>query len=77
MVSHNDLEMKEQLKSCSRRMFVQRAALLGGMVALGPGSYLYCPNRSWGADPIKVGIATDLTGPSVARASRTPMSLRW
>ena len=38
-------------------------SLLGGMIALGGGSYLYNPRGSWAADPIKVGIATDLTGP--------------
>src|SRR5713101_6277346 len=47
----------------SRRVFIQRASLLGGMIALGGGSYLYQPKRSWSADPIKVGIATDITGP--------------
>ncbi|HKB83678.1 MAG TPA: substrate-binding protein [Burkholderiales bacterium] len=48
--------------SASRRLFLQRAGLLSGMIALGGGSYLYNPKGSWAADPIKVGIATDLTG---------------
>src|SRR5262249_23895594 len=53
----------QQLQSYSRRLFAQRAGLLGGMMALGSGSYLVNPRGSWAADPIKVGIATDLTGP--------------
>ena len=48
--------------SASRRLFLQRTSLLTGMVALGGGSYLYNPTGVWAADPIKVGIATDLTG---------------
>jgi ABC-type branched-subunit amino acid transport system substrate-binding protein len=48
--------------SASRRLFLQRAGLLSGMIALGGGSYLYNPKGGWAADPIKVGIATDLTG---------------
>ena len=49
--------------SASRRLFLQRSSLLSGMVALGGGSYLLNPEGVWAADPIKVGIATDLTGP--------------
>lgn len=49
--------------SASRRLFLQRASLLSGMIALGSGSYLLNPKGAWAADPIKVGIATDLTGP--------------
>lgn len=48
--------------SASRRLFLQRASLLSGMIALGGGSYLYNPKGVWAANPIKVGIATDLTG---------------
>jgi ABC-type branched-subunit amino acid transport system substrate-binding protein len=48
--------------SASRRLFLQRASLLSGMIALGGGSYLYSPKGVWAANPIKVGIATDLTG---------------
>ncbi len=49
--------------SASRRLFLQRASLLSSMTALGGGSYLLNPKGAWAADPIKVGIATDLTGP--------------
>ena len=49
--------------SASRRLFLQRASLLSGIIALGGGSYLLNPKGAWAADPIKVGIATDLTGP--------------
>lgn len=48
--------------SASRRLFLQRASLLSGMIALGGSSYVYNPKGVWAADPIKVGIATDLTG---------------
>ena len=48
--------------SASRRLFLQRTSLLTGMIALGGGSYLYNPKGVWAANPIKVGIATDLTG---------------
>lgn len=48
--------------SASRRLFLQRTSLLSGMVALGGGSYLLNPEGAWAAAPIKVGIATDLTG---------------
>ncbi len=48
--------------SASRRLFLQRTSLLTGMIALGGGSYLYNPKGVWAASPIKVGIATDLTG---------------
>jgi|SRR5579859_1421152 len=53
----------ELLKSHSRRLFMQRAALFSGMIALGGGSYILNPKKAWGADPIKVGFALDLTGP--------------
>jgi len=56
-------DYKQKLQSYSRRLFMQRAGLLSGMVALGGGSYLLSPKGTWAADPIKVGIATDLTGP--------------
>ena len=48
--------------SASRRLFLQRTSLLTGMIALGGGTYLYNPKGVWAASPIKVGIATDLTG---------------
>ena len=56
-------QQDDGLKSYNRRLFMQRASLLSGMVALGSGSYLLNPRAAWAADPIKVGIATDLTGP--------------
>jgi ABC-type branched-subunit amino acid transport system substrate-binding protein len=59
----DDQDYKQRLQSYSRRMFLQRATLLSGMVALGGGSYLLNPKGAWSATPIKVGIATDLTGP--------------
>jgi ABC-type branched-subunit amino acid transport system substrate-binding protein len=62
-MSKNEKEIEQRLQSYSRRLFLQRASLLGGMVALGAGSYVYNPKGSWAASPIKVGIATDLTGP--------------
>lgn len=49
--------------SMGRRLFLQRSALLGGMTALGGGSYLMTPSPAWAAEPIKVGFALDLTGP--------------
>ena len=57
----NDDRSKRPL-SASRRLFLQRTSLLTGMIALGGGSYLYNPKGAWAAAPIKVGIATDLTG---------------
>lgn len=47
----------------SRREFIQRGSALAGMVTLGGGSFLYNPENASAADAIKVGIATDLTGP--------------
>jgi ABC-type branched-subunit amino acid transport system substrate-binding protein len=52
----------QRLQSYSRRLFLQRSSLLTGMVALGGGTWLLNPKGAWSADPIKVGIATDLTG---------------
>ena len=54
---------KRTLESEQRRLFLQRASLLTGMIALGGGSYILNPKGAWAADPIKIGIATDLTGP--------------
>jgi len=56
-------DYNHKLQSYARRLFLRRASLLSGMVALGGGSYLLNPKGAWAADPIKVGIATDLTGP--------------
>src|SRR6266498_3980845 len=48
--------------AASRRRFLQSAAWMAGAIAAGPGSFVIRP--AWGQpNPIKVGIATDLTGP--------------
>ena len=48
--------------SLSRRSLLTGAAWAAGAVALGRGSFVVPP--AWGqSNPIKVGIATDLTGP--------------
>jgi ABC-type branched-subunit amino acid transport system substrate-binding protein len=60
-MSNDSLDKKKLLQS--RREFIQRSSALTGMVALGGGSYLYNPEGASAADAIKVGIATDLTGP--------------
>lgn len=59
-MSHDDNE--QRLQSYQRRLFLQRSSALAGMVALGGGSYILNPKGAWAADPIKIGIATDLTG---------------
>ena len=46
----------------SRRGFLQSAAWLSGAIATGAGSWVIRPQWAHAADPIKVGIATDLTG---------------
>ena len=45
-----------------RRRFLTSAAWTAGAVATGAGSWVVPAAPSWAADPIKVGIATDLTG---------------
>lgn len=47
----------------SRRHFLQSAAWAAGAVATGAGGWVIPPAQSWAAEPIRVGIATDLTGP--------------
>jgi ABC-type branched-subunit amino acid transport system substrate-binding protein len=59
-MSKDDYPQRQQ--SITRRLFLQRSSALAGMVALGGGSYLLNPKGAWAAAPIKVGIATDLTG---------------
>ena len=59
----SDKKQNDDLESHSRRLFAQRTSLMAGLVALGGGSYLMQPKGAWAAEPIKVGIATDLTGP--------------
>jgi branched-chain amino acid transport system substrate-binding protein len=46
-----------------RRRLLQNAAWTSGMVAGGVGSWLLPAPWASAADPIKVGVATDLTGP--------------
>ncbi len=46
----------------SRRGFLQSAAWLSGAIATGAGSWVIRPREAHAAHPIKVGIATDLTG---------------
>ena len=60
-MSNDDSNKKPQ--SAARREFLQRSSAWAGMTALGAGSYLYNPTEARAADAIKVGIATDLTGP--------------
>jgi ABC-type branched-subunit amino acid transport system substrate-binding protein len=45
-----------------RRRFLQGTAWMAGAVAAGAGSWVLRPGRAIAAAPIKVGIATDLTG---------------
>jgi branched-chain amino acid transport system substrate-binding protein len=63
MMPNEQTQIESRLRSYSRRVLLQRAGLLSGMVALGPGSYLLAARGAWAAEPIKVGVATDLTGP--------------
>jgi ABC-type branched-subunit amino acid transport system substrate-binding protein len=46
----------------SRRRFLGSAAWMAGAVAMGAGSWVLRPEWGHAATPIKVGIATDLTG---------------
>jgi urea transport system substrate-binding protein len=46
----------------SRRRFLNSAAWTAGAVATGAGSWVIPASPSWAANPIKIGIATDLTG---------------
>src|SRR6266446_4898983 len=45
-----------------RRRFLESAAWMSGAIATGAGSWAMPPSRAFAATPIKVGIATDLTG---------------
>jgi len=47
----------------TRRSFLQSAMWMSGAVATGLGSWVFPAKWSHAAGPIKVGIATDLTGP--------------
>lgn len=46
----------------SRRRFLQTSSWMTGMFAVGAGSYVLRPRWANAAGPIKVGLATDLTG---------------
>jgi ABC-type branched-subunit amino acid transport system substrate-binding protein len=46
----------------SRRRLLQRAAWTAGAIATGVGSWVIRPEWASAAEPIKVGVATDLTG---------------
>jgi branched-chain amino acid transport system substrate-binding protein len=48
----------------NRRRLLQSAAWSGGAIATGIGSWVIQPKWASAAGPIKVGIATDLTGPT-------------
>ena len=62
-MSNNEFEIKRRLQSYSRRLFIQRAGLLGGMIALGGGGFISTtPEEAGPPTRSKVGIATDLTG---------------
>src|SRR5215471_7183046 len=50
-------------RAITRRHFLQDAARMGGALALGASSVVVRPHWARAAGPIKVGIATDLTGP--------------
>src|SRR5262245_28950117 len=50
-------------RDVTRRHFLQGAAKIGGALALGASSVVVRPPWAHAAGPIKVGIATDLTGP--------------
>jgi branched-chain amino acid transport system substrate-binding protein len=60
--------MNEQTKrsdraaQVSRRRFLEGAGWASGAVVTGAGSWVIPASPSWAAAPIKVGIATDLTG---------------
>lgn len=47
----------------TRRRFLRGTAWMVGALAAGPGSWVVRPQWAHAAAPIKVGIATDLTGP--------------
>jgi branched-chain amino acid transport system substrate-binding protein len=53
----------ETVGQLSRRSLLQSAAWMAGAVATGVGSWVFPAKWSHAAGPIKVGIATDLTGP--------------
>jgi branched-chain amino acid transport system substrate-binding protein len=56
-------EKSAAVNELSRRHFLNSAAWAAGAIATGAGSWIIPASPSWAAAPIKVGIATDLTGP--------------
>jgi branched-chain amino acid transport system substrate-binding protein len=58
----------------SRRHFLNSAARAAGAVATGAGSWIIPAAPSWAAAPIKVGIATDLTG-AIGLAGNTDLNV--
>ena len=59
----NLIKIVETGGQLSRRSLLQSAAWMAGAVATGVGSWVFPAKWSHAAGPIKVGIATDLTGP--------------
>jgi branched-chain amino acid transport system substrate-binding protein len=57
-----DNERLHSASGMSRRQFLNTAAWLSGAIATGAGSWVIRPRWAHAAEPIKVGIATDLTG---------------
>ncbi len=57
-----DNERLHSASGMSRRDVLKTAAWLSGAIATGAGSWVIRPPWAHAADPIKVGIATDLTG---------------
>jgi ABC-type branched-subunit amino acid transport system substrate-binding protein len=53
---------KDRVLKLSRRSFLRSAAWASGAIATGAGSWVIPPSKSWASSPIKVGIATDLSG---------------
>lgn len=53
-------ELDDGASMTTRRRFLGSTAWMAGAIATGAGSWMIRP--AWGATPIKVGIATDLTG---------------
>ena len=59
---HREPDLAPPTASLTRRSLLAGAAWAAGAVALGRGSFIVPP--AWGqSNPIKIGIATDLTGP--------------
>ena len=60
--------MSTNRNQMNRRRFMSNVAFASTALATGAGSWVLRPEwANAAADPIKVGIATDLTGPEIAR----------